>query len=305
MTTVLVTGATGFMGSHVVRDQVGRGLDVHALVRPDADERRLADLAGAYTRVVADVRDHDALAASVRAVAPDSVFHLAAAAMHGGRAPASDELISTNLGGTVALLDACRGVDVDGFVNVGDAFEYGPGVGALAETAPCRPSTLDGITKLAASLYGSAVAGATGLPVVTVRPFSIVGRDDDQRRLVPRLIATARAGATIALSDPRVTRDFVAVADVVELLALAAERAGDVAGRVFNCGRGIATTLGEVVTAVEQVTGRPVHAEWGAFPVAEHDLDHPVADARAAAGALGWRPTTSFDAMIADLWSAA
>jgi nucleoside-diphosphate-sugar epimerase len=305
MTTVLVTGATGFVGSHVVRDQIRRGAEVHALVRPGGDERRLADLDGAYTRVVVDVRDHDALTAGARAVAPDRVFHLAAAAMHAGRSPAADELIATNLGGTVALLDACRELGVEAFVNVGDAFEYGPGVGALPETAPCRPTSLDGITKLAASLYGSAVAAAAALPVVTIRPFSIVGRDDDPRRLVPRLVESARAGATIELSDPRITRDFVAVADVVELLARAAEGARDVAGRAFNCGRGVATTLGEVVTTVEQVTGRPVHAEWGAFPVAEHDLDHPVADARAAADALGWRPTTSFEAMIADLWRAA
>jgi nucleoside-diphosphate-sugar epimerase len=304
VTTVLVTGGTGFVGSHVVRDQVGRGADVHVLVRPGADEGRLADLGGAYTRAVGDLRDTDAVATLVRDVAPDRVLHLAAAAMHAGRSPAADELVATNLGGTVGLLDACTRQGVDAFVNVGDAFEYGPGTGALAESTPCRPTSLDGITKLAASLYASAVAGSTGLPVVTIRPFSIVGRDDDPRRLVPRLVDAAHRGVPLELSDRRVVRDFVAVADVVDLLARAADRAADVAGRVFNCGRGAAVTLGEVVTTVEAVAGCAIDAEWGAFPVAEHDLDHPVADPYAAAEALGWHPATSLDAMIADLWDA-
>jgi nucleoside-diphosphate-sugar epimerase len=304
MTTVLVTGATGFVGAHVVRDQIGRGFEVHALMRADTDEHRLADLSGSYTPVVADLRDHEGLTALVRALAPDRVLHLGAAAMHAGRSPDAAELIATNLGGTVTLLDACRDLPVEAFVNVGDAFEYGPGSGALAETTPCTPTSLDGITKLAASLYGAAVANATGLPVVSVRPFSIVGRDDDPRRLVPRLVATARAGEGIALSDRRVVRDFVAVADVVELLELAAEQAGRVAGRVFNCGSGLATTLGDVVATVEAVTGRTIDAEWGAFPVAEHDLDHPVADTAAAATELGWRPTRSLADMVDDLWRA-
>jgi nucleoside-diphosphate-sugar epimerase len=224
--------------------------------------------------------------------------------MHAGRSPDAADLVATNLGGTVTLLDACRDFDVEAFVNVGDAFEYGPGSGALPETTPCCPTSLDGITKLAASLYGTALATTSGLPVVSVRPFSIVGRDDDPRRLVPRLVATARSGERIALSDRRVVRDFVAVADVVDLFQRIADRAPQIAGQVFNCGRGIATTLGEVVTTVEAVSGRTVDAEWGAFPVAEHDLDHPVADASAAAAVLGWRPTRSLTDMVEDLWAA-
>jgi nucleoside-diphosphate-sugar epimerase len=303
MSTVLVTGATGFVGSHLLRDVVRRGHAVHALVRPDSDLARLADLAGAYTPVVADLRDGAAVAAAVRAVAPGRVFHLAAAAMHAGRSPDPAELVTTNLGGTVALLDACRDLDLDAFVNVGDAFEYGPGNGPFAETTVCHPTSLDGITKLAASQYGAALAASSGLPVVNVRPFSIVGRHDDPRRLVPRLVATARDGGPLALSDRRIPRDFVAVADVIDLLGRAADQADRLRGRVFNCGSGVTTTLGELVTTVERVTGAPIHAEWGAFPVAEHDLAHPVADPSAAADELGWRAVTSLDAMILDLWS--
>jgi nucleoside-diphosphate-sugar epimerase len=230
------------------------------------------------------------------------VFHLAAAAMHAGRSPDAADLVTVNLGGTVALLDACRDLDLDAFVNVGDAFEYGPGTGRFSESVACRPTSLDGITKLAASQYGAALAATAGLPVVNVRPFSIVGRQDDPRRLVPRLVATARAGSPLALSDRRIPRDFVAVGDVVDLLGRAADQADRVRGRVFNCGSGVTTTLGDLVAAVERVTGEPIDAEWGAFPIADHDLAHPVADPTAAAAELGWRAVTSLDEMLRDLW---
>jgi nucleoside-diphosphate-sugar epimerase len=301
---VLVTGATGFVGSHLARRLVGLGSEVHVLVRPNADPVRLGDLQSAIILHVADMRAPEDVTAVVAAVRPDRVFHLAAAAMHAGRSPEADEQVTTNLRGAVALMDACQDLELEAFVNVGDAFEYGPGDGPVAETATANPISLDGITKLAATLYGCALARLVGLPVVTIRPFSIVGLADDPRRLVPRMVETARTGTTLALSDRSIVRDFVAVDDVVEMLARAAEGAVALRGQVLNCGSGKATTLADLVDAVERVTGTAVDADWGAFPVAEHDLHHPVADVSAAERALGWRATTTLDGMIEQLWGA-
>ena len=277
-----VTGATGFVGAHLTRHLVGLGYDVHVLCRADADMVRLADVLHAVVPHVADLREPQRVAAAVAEVQPDRVFHLAAATMHAGRSPSADEQVVTNLGGTVALMDVCRELELDVFVNVGDAFEYGPSAGPMAETAPCRPASLDGITKLAATLYGCSLAQSADMPVVTVRPFSIVGCADDPARLVPRLVETARTDAPLAMSDPRVVRDFVSVGDAIDLFVLAADRAVALRGRILNCGSGAPTTLGELVAAVERVTGSAIGAEWGAFPVAAHDLRHPIADIAAA-----------------------
>ena len=299
----LVTGATGFVGAHLARYLVGLGCDVHVLCRPDTDMARLADIRHAVVAHVADLRESERVTAAVATVEPDRVFHLAAATMHAGRSPGVGEQVMTNLGGTVALMEACRELELDAFVNVGDAFEYGPGEGPIAETAPCRPTSLDGITKLGATLYGRSLAQSAGMPIVTVRPFSIVGGADDPARLVPRLVETARTGSPLALSDRRIVRDFVSVGDAIELFVLAADRALDLRGRILNCGSGTPTTLGELVGAVERVTGSVVAAEWGGFPVAAHDRRHPIADV-AAARALGWRPSVPLDEMIEQLWTA-
>jgi polyisoprenyl-phosphate glycosyltransferase len=304
MSTVLVTGATGFVGSHLVRHLAGLGGDVHVLCRRNSDATRLAEVRDSIVPHVADLREPEVVRAVVSAVRPAHVFHLAAAAMHAGHSPGSDEQVTTNLRGTVALMDACCELDLDAFVNIGDAFEYGPWEGPVAETAPCRPTSLDGITKLAATLYGCSLAQSSGMRIVTVRPFSIVGAADDPRRLVPRLVETARTHAPLALSDPRIVRDFVSVGDAIEMFVLVSERARDLRGKILNCGSGQATTLGGLVKAVEQTTGVVIDARWGAFPVAAHDLRHPIASVAAATEALGWRATTTLNEMIEALWQA-
>ena len=111
-----------------------------------------------------------------------------------------------------------------------------------------------------------------------------------------------RAGAPIALSDPKIVRDFVWVHDAIDMFLRAADQAAELRGQVLNCGSGVATTLGDLVAAVERVAGVPVDAGWGAFPLAAHDLEHPVADITAATRALGWRPSTSLDEIIEHLW---
>jgi UDP-glucose 4-epimerase len=304
VSTVLVTGATGFVGSHLVTHLAGLGHDVHVLCRPDSDSTRLAEVRDSIAPHVADLREPETVRSAVSAVQPTHVFHLAAAAMHAGHSPGSDEQVATNLRGTVVLMEACRELDIDAFVNIGDALEYGPWDGPVAETAPCRPTTVDGITKLAATLYGRSLAQKSGMPIVTIRPFSMVGAADHPRRLVPCLVEAARTCAPVALSDPHIVRDFVSVGDAIAMFVLASERAGELRGEILNCGSGQATTLGELVKTVERTTGATIDARWGAFPVAPHDLRHPIADVTGATEALGWRTTTALNEMIEALWEA-
>lgn len=302
----LVTGATGFVGAHVARASVRAGDDTHVLCRSDApaDMHRLDDLRSAITTHVGDLQDPARVRAVVEDVRPTRVVHLAAATMHAGVAPDAATQVAVNLFGTATLMDAAAEAGVGAFVNIGDAFEYGPGDGPVSEDAPPCPQSADGITKLGATLYGQALARDHGLPVVTLRLFSVVGTGDDPRRLVPLLVRRVASGEPIALSDRRVVRDFVAVGDVVDLVGRVAADARTLAGQVLNCGSGRATTLGDLVDTLTIVAGRPITAEWGRFPVAEHDLRHPIADVRAAAEGVGWVPSTDLATMLRDLLDA-
>jgi nucleoside-diphosphate-sugar epimerase len=305
MSAAIISGATGFIGAHLTRRLLRRGLAVHVLRRPASDDWRLADIRAQLTWHTVSLSDRRGLRRLAERIRPDYVFHLAAAVMHGGRPASPRAIVATTLLGTVNLIDACDAVSYRCFVHTGDAFEYGPRRRALRESDPCRPTTLDGIAKLAASLYALGAARQRDRPITVVRPFSIFGPSDDSRRLVPRLIAAALDTAPIALSSPRITRDFLYVDDLVDLYLALVRHPARVQGEVFNAASGRHTTLGALVRAVESITGAPFDARWGTYPRADHDAGHGRADISKTFATVGWRPRRSLAGGLARTLAAA
>jgi nucleoside-diphosphate-sugar epimerase len=291
----LVTGATGFVGSHLARRLLVNGFEVHALCRPASDFRRLADVANRIERVVAPLEDAALVSRAVAAIRPDYVFHLASSTVVAGATASAAELVSANFLGSVHLLDACDAVACRAIVTTGDSFEYAPTHGPLVESAACRPESLHGITKLAATLYAQAKGAAQGRPVVALRMFSTYGPGDHPRRLVPRVIAGAVDGTPLALSRPGIVRDWVYVDDVVDLYLEAAARAPRLAGGVFNAGSGRATDLGTIVATILALAGSRAQPQWGAFAAPAHDAHPWVADARLTFATFAWRPRVSLE----------
>lgn len=295
----LVTGATGFVGSHLTRRLVHEGLEVHVLRRERSDFWRMRDVLPAVQTHVADVRDAAALRTAITAARPEWVFHLAAATVVAGASGAARELIDVNLLGSANLLDACRDIGLRGLVTTGDSFEYTPSMGRLSEDSACHPGALHGITKLAATLCAGALARERGLPIVTLRLFSTYGPADHPRRVVPRIISGALAGTELLLSRPEIARDWVYVGDVVDLYLEAAGSAASRAGGVFNAGSGVPGSLGDLTALILRLTGSTATARWGAFPAPPHD-DHPwIADPSLTFSHFAWRPKVSLEEGLA------
>jgi nucleoside-diphosphate-sugar epimerase len=301
--TVLVTGATGFVGSHLVRRLVNDGAEVHALCRAASNFWRLQDVLPKIRTHLADVIDAPALTALLRRLRPEYVFHLASATVVAGAEAGSADLVGTNLAGTINLIDACIGSDLRGFVSTGDSFEYSPSSTPLSENDACKPASLHGITKLAATLYARARAEAHDQPIVTLRLFSTYGPADNPRRLVPRVIAGALNGMPILMSRPQIARDWIYVDDVVSLYLEAAVRARQLKGRAFNVGSGQRADLQEIVSTILAITSSETEVRWGAFPAPKHD-DHPwIADMRQTFAAFDWRPRTSLhEGLCRTIW---
>ncbi len=304
MRRALVTGATGFIGAHLVRRLLAEGYDVHALCRPAASAKRLAGVRARLSIHRVSLTAGGTLRRVVERVAPHCVLHLAAATMHGGVGRPAAEVARTAILGTANLVDACAGVDYACFVNTGDAFEYGPAAGALREARPCRPTTLDGVAKLAATRYAQAAACAGGRPLVTLRLFSIYGPGDHARRLVPQVVARAAAGRPLRLSQPDIGRDLLYIDDLIELYLAVITSGARAAGGVINAGSGQLTTIGELVDHVCRLTGSRSARHWGAYPTAAHDRERYVADVALASTLFGWRPRTSLvDGLAATIHS--
>jgi nucleoside-diphosphate-sugar epimerase len=293
MSIALVTGATGFIGSHLVRRLVYEGVTVHVLCRHTSKFWRVTDLLGKLHTHAIGLNDRAGLANLVRAVRPEQIFHLASATVVAGAAAPSIELIETNLLGTINLIDACDAVDYQSLVCTGDSFEYAPSAEPLHESGVCEPETLHGISKLAATLY--AKAQSVGRPIVTLRLFSTYGPGDNPRRLVPRIIAGALQRTPVSLSRPEITRDWIYVDDVVRLYLEAATRAAQITGNVFNAGSGLATSLAQIVDIVFRLTASSAEIRWGVFPAPKHD-DHPwIASMRHTFETFQWRPQVSLE----------
>lgn len=295
MKTVLVTGANGFIGSHLTRRLVHEGLKVHAFCRKGSDKSRLQDVAPWLRIHTVDLLDPEGLNSAIRSAKPDSIYHLAGVSIVAGAAPRARDLIEGNLLGTINLVDACEHTDYQCLVHTGDAFEYGAKTKPRRESDVCRPDTVYGISRLGATLYAQGRAIRQKRPIISLRLFSVYGPDDHPSKLVPKLIAGALAGTPIKLSRPEIARDWVYVEDVVELYLEAGRMASRLHGGVFNAGSGRGSSIADVAETVLRLTGSKAKTQWDSFPTAQHDSSCWIADMSQTFEALAWRPRASLE----------
>ena len=142
MPTVLITGATGFIGSHLTHRLVRDGHEVHVLCRPQSNFRRLADVLPELRTHPIGLTDQAALTTLFRTVRPELIFHLADATIVAGASAGAGELLQVNVLGTVRLLEAAETVGYRGIVTTGDSFEYAPSRHLLQETDGGLPDSL-------------------------------------------------------------------------------------------------------------------------------------------------------------------
>jgi nucleoside-diphosphate-sugar epimerase len=283
---VLVTGATGFVGSHLVRALVADGHDVVVITRPSSDLWRLHDVLDWVELVATDLVHIDADEPHPSLNDVEVVFHLAAE----GVTPSADThaVVESNVVGTLRLLEFARAVGVERFVYAGSCFEYGAGTN-LREDALPQPSSDYAASKSAAWLLVH--AGSYELPVVSIRPFTVYGPYEAAYRLVPSTILRALEDAPIELTEGEQTRDFVYVEDVVEAFRAAAERE-DVVGRTFNACTGIETSVRSLAGLVVESTRSASELRFGALPYRDDELWRLSGDPEVAARELGWVAST-------------
>jgi nucleoside-diphosphate-sugar epimerase len=276
-----VSGASGFVGSHVVRRLLREGTRVTALSRPDSDPWRIADLLDDVE--VAPLGDPR----SLRGV--EVVFHVGAA----GVRPAGNQddlVLEANVLGTQRLLAAALDAGVERVVYCGSCFEYGEGT-QLVEDAPPRPRTAYAASKAAARFVAEAFSRRHGLPVVSLFLFTAYGPFEPAYRLVPAAIAAALDGRPLELTSGKQTRDFVHVEDAAD--AFLAAVAVDVEPcESFNVCSGTETPVRELAQTVVEEVGSNVELRLGALPHREDEIWHLSGDPSRAAARLGWRAKT-------------
>ena len=294
MKRVLLTGASGFVGANLARRLLRDGHEVHLLLRPGYNPWRLSEIMGDVRLHLAALEDGPGVAGVVQRVRPEWVFHLAT---HGAYSSQTDvvEIATTNVLGTIHLVEACLKADVEAIVNTGSSSEYGAKDHAPAEAEPLEPNSHYAVTKASATLYCQYTARRTGVRLPTLRLYSVYGPYEEPTRLIPTLLRRALAGELPPLVSPETARDYVYVDDAVEAYLLAATQAGREPGAVYNVGTGVQTTLREVVALTRRLLNVPAEPQWGTMPGRIWDTEVWVSDPRKIQHDLGWMPRVSLE----------
>lgn len=302
--TVLVTGAGGFIGSHLVERLVQAGASVRAFVRynsrADTGLLRLAspEIASKFTLIGGDLRDYDAVRKAVKDC--DYVFHLGAliAIPYSYLHPV--EVAQTNLMGTLNVLMACRDYEIERLIHTSTSEVYGTALTEkISESHPLQAQSPYSASKIGADKLAESFFCSYDLPVVTVRPFNTYGPRQSARAVIPTIITQAIVHKKICLGNLSAVRDFTYVSDTVNGFMRAAV-ADQVEGHSFNLGTGTAIEIGELAELVIKKIGVDVKVEVDESRLRpqKSEVRRLLSDNSLALKQLGWRPEISFDAGI-------
>ncbi len=291
-----MTGGSGFVGANLVRRLVDDGHAVTLLLRSGHETWRLDDVASDVEQCVTGLDDFTSVRQLVTRVRPEWIFHLAA---HGAYSWQTDidQIVRTNVLGTVNLIDACARVGFDRLIHTGSSSEYGFTDHAPAESEWVDPNSAYAWSKASATQFCRYVARHRHLNVVTLRLYSVYGPFEEPRRLIPSLIVRALDGRLPPLVAPDTVRDFVYADDVCDAILRAATMPLP-PGEVLNIGSGQQTTVEHVVDTVRRLLHVAEAPSWSSMPQRAWDAAVWVSDPRRAATLLDWRCTTSLEAGI-------
>lgn len=287
---ILVTGAAGFIGSHLVRKLIEQDGHVIALVRPSSDLWRIQDVLAKIEIHRSDLNDIsvDALKEKIKGV--DIVYHLGAAGVdQSGRDAAS--IMRVNVVGTLSLLQLARDLNAARFVYSGSCFEYGAGSRLREDACPAPPNEY-AVSKLSAGMLVDMFFRKYGLATVYLRPFTVYGPFESWQRLVPHVIRGAFDGHDIKLTGGKQTRDMVFIDDAVEGF-LAAGTKLKIAGNTFNLSTGDEMSVKEISLIIVKLMGDCVKILFGAQPYRESEVWSLSGDPAKAKKILGWKARTS------------
>jgi dTDP-glucose 4,6-dehydratase len=299
--TVLVTGAGGFIGSHLVERLVVLGANVKAFVRYNSrGDRGLLELVPTRVRteiefIMGDLRDADAVERAVEG--SDLVFHLGALIAIPYSYIHPCDVIETNVMGTLNVLNAARSYNVTRVVHTSTSEVYGTArYVPIDEQHPLQGQSPYSASKIGADKIAESFHLSFGLPVVTLRPFNTYGPRQSARAVIPTIITQALSRDTVRLGVLHPTRDLNYVSDTVEGFIKAAQ-APDAIGQAINIGSGNEISIGDLATRIIGQIGRDVDivADEVRLRPESSEVNRLIADAERAQRLLGWESTVSLD----------
>jgi len=285
----LVTGASGFLGSHLVRQLLKRGHSVTVLMRGELQARRVGDWLDRVRVVQGSLESTESLREKLAHETIDVFFHLA---WFGVTAEYRNdtEQISKNVVGCLRLWELARDIGCKHWIGIGSQAEYGPSKEVLHEDLAPRPVTAYGVAKLTSGMLTGKMSEMAGIRHTWVRLLAIYGPGDDPRHLIPTVIQTLCAGRKPPLTKGEQKWDYLYVEDAAKALSLIAE--AGVAG-TLNLGFGKTVVLRRLVERIRDLVNPHLALGFGDVPYRADQVMRLEADISRLQSATGWNPETS------------
>lgn len=303
---VLVTGAGGFIGSHLVETLLKKGATVRAFVKYNGrgDWGMLSDLPPDDLKsievIAGDIRDPFFVHKAVQGC--DYVFHLAALIGIPYSYVAPNDYVAVNVQGTVNVLQACRNEKTPRVVHTSTSETYGTAVYVpIDEKHPLQGQSPYSASKIGADKITESYYNSFELPVVTVRPFNTFGPRQSARAFIPTVITQALTCSQISMGSMEPVRDMTFVKDTAEGF-IAVGLCDKVVGQTVNLGVGRGETIGTMVKTILKVIGKEnllIEQDPSRIRPKSSEVMRLISDNRKARELCGWKPQYTFEEGIA------
>ena len=290
---ILITGAHGFIGSHLTRELIEKGHEIGIIKRKSSNLWRIKDLSHKLSSYDVDLRYTEGVIKAVTDFKPDIIYHLATYYAVDHKSEEVALMVNSNVLGTINLLEAARWLRLELFVNTSSCFVYKLSGEKLREESELDPLNFYALTKIYAEEASTFYAQKYGLKVVTFRLFPPYGPADHERRLIPFVIRSLLKGEPPKLTSGRQKWDFVYVGDIVNVYTKLLDFLDSFENHeIFNIGTGQASSVREVVSQIKRIMGVSIEPLWGAIPHRKNEVWFMCADISKAKAFLGWKPKT-------------
>lgn len=297
MTKVLVTGADGFIGSHLTEQLVAAGYDVRATALYNSFNQYgwldsvSPDILGNVDLVSTDIRDPFAMRQLVQGC--DVVLHLAALIAIPYSYVAPQSYVETNVTGTLNLLEAAKAEGVAHFVHTSTSEVYGTAITVpISESHPLQPQSPYSASKIGADCMALSYYSSFDLPVTVVRPFNTFGPRQSTRAVIPTIITQILAGQNnIHLGSLHPTRDFNYVSDTAAgFVAFVGNKKA--LGEVVNLGTGYEISIGDTVKLIAEIMDKDISvtSDDSRMRPGKSEVERLLSDATKVQSLSDWRP---------------
>lgn len=299
--TVLVTGAGGFIGSHLTEKLVSLGAKTKAFVRYNSRnnqgfiENFKPQIREKLEIIVGDLRDPQAVKEASKDV--NIVFHLGSLIAIPYSYLHPTEVVETNVLGTLNVMNAGRENKTERIVHTSTSEVYGTAIYVpIDEKHPLQGQSPYSASKIGADMIAESFYCSYDLPVVTIRPFNTYGPRQSARAVIPTLITQIIAGKDVFLGSTKPVRDFNYVSDTVEGFVKIAETS-NIEGEVINIGQGKGITIGELTDKIISLIGKEVKVIFDAMRIrpTKSEVERLIACNEKAKKLIGWEPKVSLD----------